>query len=217
MIPNDKKIGPWTYIWAFIRFATAAISRSHIDIELAQPMWMKTLDIVLILTWETELGVCDRFDLVSTAEKGENGTTVSIFKIKSYSSEMKLSWTTYWFFSLLILFILPRHSNSVNVNVWSWYIYLFHFLLQHQESNVYVQPNVSLLSQSLRFVSNQYSAKADTHTFMSLTQDSLTHSLLCINKLKYDSVSQCMLLNFLLLPPSSVVPSVLPQNQHLAL
>lgn len=121
------------------------------------------------------------------------------------------------FFSLLILFILPRHSNSVNVNVWSWYIYLFHFLLQHQESNVYVQPNVSLLSQSLRFVSNQYSAKADTHTFMSLTQDSLTHSLLCINKLKYDSVSQCMLLNFLLLPPSSVVPSVLPQNQHLAL
>lgn len=50
------------------------------------------------------------------------------------------------------------------------------------------------LSQSLRFVSNQYSAKADTHTFMSLTQDSLTHSLLCINKLKYDSVSQCMLL-----------------------
>lgn len=54
-------------------------------------MWMKTLDIVLILTWETELGVCDRFDLVSTAEKGEKGTTVSIFKIKSYSSEMKLS------------------------------------------------------------------------------------------------------------------------------
>lgn len=64
---------------------------------------------------------------------------------------------------------------------------------------------------------DSYSAKADTHTFMSLTQDSLTHSLLCINKLKYDSVSQCMLLNFLLLPPSSVVPSVLPQNQHLAL
>lgn len=108
---------------------------------------MKTLDIVLILTWETELGVCDRFDLVSTAEKGENGTTVSIFKIKSYSSEMKLSWTTYCFFSLLILFILPRHSNSVNV--WSWYIYLFHFLLQHQESNVYVQPNVSLLKKTV--------------------------------------------------------------------
>lgn len=74
------------------------------------------------------------------------------------------------------------------------------------------------LSQSLRFVSNQYSAKADTHTFMSLTQDSLTHSLLCINKLKYDSVSQCMLLYLPAAPPpSSVVPSVLPQNQHLAL
>lgn len=26
MIPNDKKIGPWTYIWAFIRFATAGIT-----------------------------------------------------------------------------------------------------------------------------------------------------------------------------------------------
>lgn len=154
---------------------------------------MKTLDIVLILTWETELGVCDRFDLMSTAEKGENGTTVSIFKIKKLLiwNETKLN-NILVFFSLLILFILPRHSNSVNV--WSWYIYLFHFLLRHQESNVYVQPNVSSLSQSLRFVSNQYSAKADTHTFMSLTQDSLTHSLLCINKLKYDSVSQCMLL-----------------------
>lgn len=59
------------------------------------------------------------------------------------------------------------------------------------------------LSQSLQFVSNQYSAKADTHTFMSLTQDSLTHSLLCINKLKYDSVSQCMLLY---LPAASLPP-----------